>query len=64
MTKRVGNKEFADWVTEPGHGVLEKWKDDVWVWFVPKEHRIRVAYILQFNGLLTAPAGFENELIG
>ena len=37
---------------------------DVWVWFVPREDRIRVANVLQFSGLLTAPAGFENERIG
>jgi hypothetical protein len=64
LRNRIGGKSFEDWVTEPGHGRLEQWKEDVWVWFVPREDRIRCANILQFNGLLTAPAGFENELIG
>lgn len=64
MTNRIGDTPFAEWVAEPGHGRLEQWKEDVWVWFVPKEDRIRCANILQFNRLLTAPEGFENELIG
>jgi hypothetical protein len=64
MVNRIGDTPFAEWVSEPGHGRLEQWKEDVWVWFVPKEDRIRCAKVLQFNGLLTAPEGFENELIG
>ena len=64
LKNRIGEKSFEDWVVEPGHGRLEQWKEDVWVWFVPREDRIRCAKILQFNGLLTAPEGFENELIG
>jgi hypothetical protein len=64
MANRVDGRSFADWVKAPGHGSIEQWKDNVWVWLVPKEVRIRVANILQFNGLLTAPSGFENELIG
>jgi hypothetical protein len=64
IRNRVGGIPFPEWVAEPGHGRLEQWKEDVWVWFVPREDRIRCANILQFNGLLTAPEGFENELIG
>lgn len=64
LKNRIGGKVFEVWVSEPGHGRLERWKEDVWVWFVPREDRIRCAKILQFNGLLTAPDGFENELIG
>jgi hypothetical protein len=64
LKNRIGGKSFEDWAAESGHGRLEQWKKDVWVWFVPREDRIRCAKILQFNGLLTAPEGFENELIG
>lgn len=64
VANMIGNKTFMQWVGEPGHGRLEQWKDDVWVWFVPSEDRVRCASVLQFNHLLTAPPGFESELIG
>jgi hypothetical protein len=60
----VDDRLFADWVSDTGFGRLEQWKDNVWVWFVPHACRIPAAIVLQRNGLLTAPPGFETELIG
>jgi hypothetical protein len=64
LANKIGKTPFVEWVKEPGHGKLEQWKKDVWVWFLPREDRVRCAKILQFNGLLTAPEGFESVLIG
>lgn len=64
LQNRIGGKLFQEWVKESNHGALEQWKDNVWVWFVPREDRIRVANILHFNGLMTAPDPFQNQLIG
>ena len=64
LEAKVGGVTFGDWVRGPDRGTIAEWKPGVWVWEVPKEHRIRIASILHFNGLLTAPDGFQNQLIG
>ena len=64
LANRIDGMLFEEWVAQPHHGKLEQLKDKVWVWFVPKEDRIRIANILHFNGLLTAPDPFQNQLIG
>ncbi len=64
VENRVEGKEFLTWAAEGGHGKLERWKERVWVWTVPEEQRIPCARALQRNGLLIAPDGFENELLG
>jgi hypothetical protein len=64
MEARVDGKSFGEWVRGPNRGSIEEWKDGVWVWQVPKEHRIKIASILHFNGMLTAPDGFQSRLIG
>jgi hypothetical protein len=64
MEARIDGKTFGEWVRGPNRGTIEEWKSGVWVWQVPKELRIRIATILHFNGILTAPDGFQNRLIG
>lgn len=64
MEARIDGKSFGEWVRGPNRGTIEEWKSGVWVWRVPKEQRLRIASILHFNGMLTAPDGFQNILIG
>jgi hypothetical protein len=64
MEARIDGRTFGEWVAGPNRGSIEQWKDGVWVWQVQKELRIRIATILHFNGILTAPDGFQNRLIG
>jgi hypothetical protein len=64
MEARIDGRTFGEWVRGPNRGTIEEWKSGVWVWQVPKEQRLRIASILHFNGLLTAPDGFQNRLIG
>jgi hypothetical protein len=64
LKKQIDGVSFENWVEQSGHGQLEKLNEIVWLWTVPKPDRIRAAQALQRNGLLTAPEGFESELIG
>jgi hypothetical protein len=64
MEAQIDGRTFGEWVRGPNRGTIEEWKSGVWVWQVPKEQRLRIAAILHFNGILTAPDGFQNRLIG
>jgi hypothetical protein len=64
MEARIDGRTFGEWVRGPNRGTIEECKSGVWVWQVPKEQRLRIASILHFNGILTAPDGFQNRLIG
>jgi hypothetical protein len=64
VLNKIDGQTFESWVGQHRLGKLENLNNKVWLWTVPKSERIRAAKALQRNGLLTAPKGFENELIG
>lgn len=64
LDNKIGHQRFADWASEPGHGTLEKLKEGIWLWTVPRDIRARCASLLEFNGLLTVPPSMGQELFG